>query len=136
MASPEVWQEARSRLEAANLGVPIAWPNEGFADPADSTDPIFVSVEIEGGLSAPIEIGLNATWEESGALWCHVMIPSGTGIVAGIALRKTIANLFRDLPPGPVTWTSADLDIGGQSEDGGYFSLPLRVTYRFHDRPL
>lgn len=135
MASPEVWTVARGILEAASLGVPFSWPNEGFADPADSIDATFVAVEIEGGFSRSLDVGIGGVWEESGSLWCYVMVPAGTGIVAGDTLRKQIRNLFRDLPPGAVTWGDADEPAGDQTEDGGFFAMPLRVAYRFTDRP-
>jgi Bacteriophage related domain of unknown function len=136
MSSPEVWQEARSLLENAGLGVPFAWPNEEFPDPADSADPIFVAVEIEGGLAMPAEIGPGPFWEESGRLTCWVMVPRGTGIDAGKGLQKAIANVFRFAVPGPVIWHEVDMGPGRTSDEGNYFAMSVEAGYRFTDRPV
>lgn len=132
MASPEVWTEARARLEGAGLGVPIAWPNEAFAPPEPPAP--FVVVEISGDVSEPLELGPGAVWQEHGTLWCHVMTPAGVGIADALVLRKQIANLFRGLPPAPVVWRGAQMDPGGMSDDGAWHRLTLGVHYTYQDR--
>jgi hypothetical protein len=136
MSSPEVWQTARSLLENAGLGVPFAWPNEVFPDPADSTDPIFVAVDIVGYLAMPAEIGPDPFWEESGRLLCEVMVPSGTGIDAGKPLQKAIANVFRFAVPGPVIWHEVTIGPDRDAQDGAYYAMSVEAGYRFTDRPV
>ena len=96
MASPAVWADVRSRLEAADLGgVPIAWPNEGFFEPGST----FVSVRIRAAFGVPIELGQSATWQEEGDVFCTVLVPEGTGITAALTVAKAIveaATNFRD----------------------------------------
>lgn len=130
MSSPAVWTDARARLEAAALA-PVAWPNEAFAPP-EPPGP-WIAVEVYGDLSEPIEIG-GGTWQESGTLLLHVMVPTGTGIAAGLALRKAAANLFRGLPPGPVLYDGARFDPGGADDDGLWHRLSVGISYRYQDR--
>lgn len=136
MASPEVWTLARALLEDADLGVPFAWPNEQFPDPADSADPTFIAVDIVGWLAAPMEIGPGPFWEESGRLLCMVMVPSGTGIAAGKALQKAIANIFRFAEPGPVVWHEVAIGPDKDTEDGSYYAMSVEAGYRYTDRPV
>lgn len=133
MASPEVWTDARARLEAAALGgTTIAWPNEPF----DLPEPLapYLVAEISGDMSEPIELGSGGTWQEDGTVWVHVMVPVGEGITAGLALRKTIANLFRGVIAGGIVYRSAQMDPGGTDDEGNWFRLSLGVQYIFQDR--
>jgi hypothetical protein len=133
MSSPEVWADARARLEAGGLSVPFAWPNEAFTNPEPPAP--WLLVEISGDLSAPLELGRDGVWQEDGAILVHVMVPTGTGVTDGLALRKAVANLFRGLPPGPVTYHGATFDPGGPGDDTGvYHRLSLSIRYRYQDR--
>lgn len=136
MSSPEVWADARARLEAAapGLGLTVAWPNEGFTLPEPPAP--WLLVEIQGELSRPIELG-GATWQEAGALLLHVMVPVGTGTAAGLTLRKALANLFRTATGAPVglLWRDARMDPAGEPDDRGlYRPLSLAVEYQWQDR--
>lgn len=136
MSSPEVWADARARLEAAapGLGVAFAWPNEEFTLPADPSA-LWVAVEIAGDLAELVELGGGA-WAETGSLYLHVMVPVGSGLTDGLMLRKRLALLFRGVAePGGPAWYDARMDLAGPPDDSGlYRPLSLAIAYRFQDR--
>ncbi|MFH5927077.1 DUF4128 domain-containing protein [Roseomonas xinghualingensis] len=141
MSSPDVWTDARARIKAAAdaLGLPVAWPNEAFPepqpyDPASGAPLHWIAVEISGDLSEPLEIGREGVWEETGMVHLHLMIPTGSGLAAGLAQRKALANAFRGLLPAPVMYRGAIFDPSGPAdEDGNWARLSLRVPYSYQD---
>ncbi|MFC7611625.1 phage tail terminator-like protein [Teichococcus aestuarii] len=101
MSSPQVWDDARARIElgAAQLGLSVAWPNEQFQEPAPFSPDggvanLWIAVSIRGDLSEPYEIE-GGIWEETGTVEVHVMLPATAGIRPGLLARKALANLFR-----------------------------------------
>lgn len=140
MSTPAVWDDARARIElgAAQLGIPVAWPNEQFAmpqpfEPATGQANLWIAASIRGDLSEPYEIE-GGIWEETGTVEVHVMLPTTAGIRPGLVARKALANLFRGVIEGPVTYRSAILDAQGiPDEDGNWVPLTLRVTYSYQD---
>jgi hypothetical protein len=139
MSSPEVWLDARERIEAANLVPPerINWPNEAFAEPAPTSvpAPLWLAVEITANFAAPMEIGGGGMWLEEGALWVHAFAPTGTGTIELRQLAKAVANTFRGLPPGPVTYTAAEIGMGEPGdENGNWYRISTRIEYRYQDR--
>ena len=138
MSSPEVWLDARGRIEAAALVPPqlIHWPNEPFTEPdvAAIPVPLWLMVEISANLSAPIEIG-GGVWQEDGSLWVHAFAPTGTGSLELRQLAKAVANTFRGLPPGPVVYTGAEIGMGEPGdENGNWYRISTRIEYRYQDR--
>ena len=130
MSSPEPWLDARARLTAAlsSLGATAAWPNEPNEKPAPGQP--WLAVEITADVADPIELG-GATWREDGTLLVHVMAPLGAGLTPGLTLRKAVANLFRGLAPGAVTWRGMSFYPG---EDAGpVHRLTLGIRYSFTD---
>jgi hypothetical protein len=141
MSSPDVWTDARARIEdvAATLGLPVAWPNEAFPepqpyDPATGAPFHWIAVEISGDLSEPMELGREGVWEETGTLHLHLIVPTGSGIETALTERKALVGAFRGLPPAAVTYRGAILDPGGPSEgDGNWFRLGARIPYSYQD---
>jgi hypothetical protein len=138
MSSPEVWDDVATRVAAAaaELGLPIAWPNQVFNEPAPYADggqpSAWLNVEISAFNADPYEVG-STVWMEEGAVQVHVMVPTGQGIKDGLRIRKSIANDFRGLLPGLVTYDGFTFDPGGMDEDGNWFRLTLRINYRYQD---
>lgn len=137
MCSPEVWQDVRARIELANL-VPadhISWPNERFVTPdPNGESPLWIIVEAAANLAEPIELG-GGVWQETGSVWIHAVAPSGAGVTGLRQLTKLAANAFRGLPPGPVTYTGADIGMGeAGDEDGNWYIVSVRIEYRYQDR--
>jgi hypothetical protein len=139
VTSPTVWADARPRVQsvADALGCAVAWPNEEAEepDPASGTLPLFLAVEIEGDASAPFEVGVGAIWQETGELSVHVLVPTGTGIDAGIAARKAITDAFRDVTTGPLIWDRFRFPPGGIDQNSGnWFRLTVGISYSYTDR--
>jgi len=138
MASPAVWTAARAKVQAVAdaLGLTVAWPNEPSEEPEfDGTGalPMFAAVEIEADATAPLEIG-GSMWRESGRVSVHVLVPSGTGIDAGLAARKAFADGFRGQAPGALLWDEFTFPPGGQDQgEGNWFRLSLGIAYRYTD---
>ena len=137
MSSPEVWLDARARIEAAALVPPdrISWPNEAFdlPDPTADPAPLWMAVTASGNLSTPIELG-GGVWQEDGAIWVHCFTPTGTGELALRQLAKAVATTFRDLPSGPVVYTGAEIGMGEPGdENGSWYRLSVRIEYRYQD---
>jgi hypothetical protein len=130
--SPDVWTDAAALIRdgAAQIGLPVAWPNTAFDDPEPPAP--FLAVEGMGDGAEPYELG-GGVWVEDGAVVLHILVPVGTGIDGGLALRKTAAGWFRGLPPRPVVYERFVLDPGGMDEDGNWYRLSLRVQYRYQD---
>ncbi|MFC0410942.1 phage tail terminator-like protein [Roseomonas elaeocarpi] len=133
MSSPEVWADAQVLIRdtAATQGLPVAWPNEVFDDLPEPPAP-FVAVEIRGDGAEPYELG-GGVWREDGSLYLHVMVPTGSGITAGLQLRKAFADGFRGLPPRTVIYDSFSFDPGSDDEEGNWHRLTLRVAYHYQD---
>lgn len=137
--SPEVWTDVRARLAAAarSAGLFVEWPNETGADRPSPPAP-WVSVEVAAEATAPIEIGIG-TWQENGSVWLSIMVPTGSGIETGLALRKGLSTAFRD--PADVTTglvyrdgqTFDPLERAG-TDDGVYARLTLVIRYIYQDR--
>lgn len=140
MSSPEVWLDAKPRIEAAALalGLPVAWPNEQFEEPPAFDDAgmptVWVAVEVEGDVAEPIELG-DGVWDERGMIHLSLMIPMGAGIMRGLEKRKGLATAFRQIGPNPVTYRDIVLDPGGPGEtDGRWRTLGLRIAYSYQDQ--
>jgi hypothetical protein len=138
MASPEVWAAARVRVQAVAtaLGLTVHWPNEASEEPEfDGSGglPLFVAVDIEADATAPIEIG-GSMWRETGRVSVHVLVPSGTGIDAGLAARKAFADGFRGAQAGALLWDEFTFPPGGTDQaEGNWYRLSLGVAYRYTD---
>lgn len=138
MASPQVWAAAKVRVQtvATALGIVVAWPNEATQEPEfDNTGalPMWAAVEIEADAGQPIELG-GAMWQENGLLSVHVLVPSGTGIDAGLTARKAFADGFRVQTPGALVWDQFSFPPGGNDQaEGNWYRLTLGVSYTFTD---
>ncbi|ONG53450.1 hypothetical protein BKE38_12100 [Pseudoroseomonas deserti] len=134
MASPEAWLDARSRIEAAQVGVPIEWPNEPFEPPTEG-DRLHLVVEMAGHVTEPAEMGQDGVWLEDGTLYMHVLIKAGAGSLRALVLAKHMVGLFRGLPPGPMAYRRASIGAGHRPEkDGEWWCLTASVDWVFQDR--
>jgi hypothetical protein len=80
--SPEVWADAEALIRdgATQIGLPVAWPNQRFADPEPPAP--FLAVEGMGDGAEPYELG-GGIWIEDGAVVLHILVPVGTGVARG-----------------------------------------------------
>lgn len=135
--SPEVWDDMLPRIlaAAASLGLPVLMPNEDAGERPNPPAP-WIDLEVSANSSETIELG-GRIWNEEGTIWIHVMVPVGTGIATGLALRKGMANAFRVVPDpimGLVYRNEMAMDPAGPAtDDGVYRPLTLLVRYHFQD---
>lgn len=135
MSSPDVWTDAKARITAYAAAKPItvAWPNEPFVKPEPPAP--WLAVEAYGDGSDPIELGLEAAWLEEGSIDVHVMIPVGSGISTGLAIRKEVQDLFRGIEPAALIYDGSALNrLGPTADDKLYRPLTVRIFYRYQSR--
>ncbi|WP_419900648.1 phage tail terminator-like protein [Roseomonas sp. USHLN139] len=133
MSSPGPWLDARAILEAADLGVPIEWPNELPVDPGEA---MWLRVDMVGDSFRPIEMGPTASWSEEGELFVDVLVPKGHGTADARRMAERIAKLFRRLGPRKVVWGRGSIGLGADDENGKastWWCLPLSLGYRVQD---
>lgn len=125
--------DARAKVEAAVLGVPIKWPNEDFQLP-DPPVP-YIAVEISSGHDRPIEIGSNATWEVTGQLWFHVFAPVRIGYVTVFTIQDSISAIFRDASTSAVVYDQIRDDPGDYGgENGNFWRSSVTIDWRLQTR--
>lgn len=135
MPSAVAWAAARAVVEAAALGVPLAWPNEVMAPAPDG---LFVRCGMRSGDSFQAEMGGSETiWEEAGSAEFHILAPSGTGSAAARDLADRIAAAFRtaNMPGSAVAWTGWSLTEGERAEGGAWWALHVEIDYRLQTIP-
>lgn len=131
MSSPVPFNDARAKILAAELGVPIAWPNKTFTRPAPPGP--WLSVDITSFVLDPIELG-GTVWQEEGTLYVDVFVPAGSGSDAARQLAKTVSNLFRGQYGGPVVYNGGSIGNGSIAEpDGMWWLITVTVQWRYQD---
>lgn len=130
MTSPTPWADARAKIEAAALVPPdrVYWPNEPFVLPEPPA--VWLAVESEGDVMAPIELG-GRTWQEEGTFYVHVMAPAGQGTAEARVLAEAVMGLFRGLGPASMTYLGGAIGRGGPSDDGAWWRLSASVDFKF-----
>lgn len=138
MSSLAPFDDARTLLNAAALGVTIHWPNDfTFTEPAplDASDNavLWLAVDCTGQALDPVDIGANV-WQEEGTLYVNVMAPAGTGSDDARTLAKNVANVFRNLGPRNVVYLGASIGTGVIEElNGKWWCLPVSIDWRYQD---
>jgi hypothetical protein len=132
--SPAVWDDVLPRIlaAAASLGLLVVLPNEDSGERPSPPVP-WLDLEVSANSSETIELG-GRIWNEEGTIWLHVMVPVGTGIATGLALRKGLANAFRgvtDSVVGLVYRNEMAMDPAGPATDDGVYR-PLTLLIRYH----
>lgn len=131
MTTPTPWADARSRIEALGFdAAAIEWPNEPFTRPAPPA--LWLAVEMTGESSAPIELGPQGGWRESGYLGVHIYTPAGQGTHEARTLAEQISDAFRSVATGPVSYHRMRIGDGiAEETDGAYWRLSVEVDYRY-----
>lgn len=131
MSSPAPFNDIRTRLNAAALGVPIAWPNEPFKRPVPPA--AWLSVQVTSTHNAPIELG-GGVWQEEGVAYTDVHVPVGTGSDTARTLAKSVADVFRAVPPQPVVYCGGSIGDGEvSSADGMWWTITVTIDWRYQD---
>lgn len=132
MSSPIPFDDARARLQAASLGGwTFEWPNEPFTVP--KPDSVWLAVDMSSDTLAPIELG-GGMWVEEGTLMVDIIVPIGWGTDVARTTAKAIADTFRGITTGSLSYISASIGSGGRDpEHGKYWIMPVRVSWRYQD---
>ena len=131
MSSPVPFADAESRILAANLGVPVAWPNTTFTKPNPPAP--WLSVDITSHILGPVELA-GGVWQEEGTLFVDVFVPVGTGSAGARTLAKAVSNIFRGLDAGPVVYLGGSIGNGSVAEpDGMWWLITVTVQWRYQD---
>jgi hypothetical protein len=131
VSSPVPFNDAKARIQAANLGVPVSWPNTVFRKPSPPGP--WLSVDITSHVLAPIELS-GGMWQEEGTLYVDVFVPNGTGSDAARTLAKNVSNLFRGQYSGPIIYNGGSIGNGTITEqDGMWWVITVTVAWRYQD---
>lgn len=131
MSSPVPFNDVVAKLQAANLGYPIALPNTPFKRP----NPVgpWLRVECTSHTLLPIELNGGA-WQEQGTAFIEVFVPGGSGTGAARTIAKAVSNVFRGLPPEDVVYLGGSIGAGSVTEtDGMWWCLTVTVDWRYQD---
>lgn len=123
-------------LAAHWTATPIAFQNDGYAPTSDGNGTLtpWLLVEVYGGLYEQRSIGAGSPaadlWMDSGQLWLHVFVGSGTGSQLAMSYGAQLAELFRGLELDPnITFGDISLGASGGSTDGNDWTLSTSVDW-------
>ncbi|MFT8951720.1 MAG: hypothetical protein ABF979_05535 [Gluconobacter sp.] len=137
MTSPVVWQDAFDRAKAAGvaLGLTVL---DALEQQRTTPDGPFVLFEVASASADRFGAG-EIVDEETGQIWLHLMVESGSGALSAITMRKALSVAFRvpvsPLPEG-LYYDGQGFDPPDADEKGNWFRFSLMVDYRYQDRVL
>lgn len=132
MSSPVPFNDARARLQAADLGgYTFEWPNEPFTAPSPAS--LWFAVDMTSDMLEPIELG-GGVWVESGTLMVDVIVPLNWGTDVARTAAKAVADAFRGVTSGSLRYRTASIGSGGKDpERGKYWIMTVRVSWEYQD---
>lgn len=135
MSSPSAFAAFKGVLDtyAAGTGaLAVRYENDFVQNLLDENTPAWVYVEIYGDsynqdtMGAP---GANV-WEETGAVYLHVMVPSGTGSEDARTHANTLLNLFREKPVSNIFMPEMSIGAGDPGRDfPNYFAITATIAW-------
>jgi hypothetical protein len=134
--SDPVWDAIKTYLTANWTATPLAYPNEWY-DPAEGTS--WVYVELTRAVYGQESIGetrqSDNRWDEEGVLWLHLNVGKSVDVSKIGGAARALADLFRGttLLSGSLEFLDANIDAGGQSEDGNWFRQSCAIDWRHMD---
>ena len=134
MSSPEVWDDALSRAQAAAAAQQLQVAEVGAQDLSDRNG-MYLMFETAAQTADRIELS-GQVWSEEGQVWIHVMSPAGNGARPALVVRKAMAGAFRfadDLPVGLVYLGCSFPPPETGEEQGNWVRFSLAVDYRYQD---
>jgi len=137
MTSPVVWQDAFDRAKAAGvaLGLTVL---DALEQQRTKPDGPYVLFEVASAAADRLGVG-EIVDEETGQIWLHLMVESGSGALSAITLRKALSVAFRvpvsPLPEG-LYYDGQGFDPPDADDTGNWFRFSLMVDYRYQDRVL
>ncbi|MFT9093927.1 MAG: hypothetical protein ABF459_02165 [Gluconobacter cerinus] len=137
MTSPVVWQDAFDRAKAAGgaLGLTVL---DALEQQRTTPDGPYVLFEVASAAADRLGAG-EIVDEETGQIWLHLMVESGSGALSAITLRKALSVAFR-VPVSPLPiglyYDGQGFDPPNADDTGNWFRFSLMVDYRYQDRVL
>jgi uncharacterized protein DUF4128 len=114
----------------------VAFENDGYEPQvaADGTIRPWLLVEVFGGLTEQRSIGAGSAaadlWTDSGVLWLHIFVASGTGSLLAKQYGAALAALFRGLQLDPdIAFGDIALAASGGSSNGNDWSLSASIDW-------
>jgi hypothetical protein len=139
MSSPSTFDAFKGVLDAYAAGtgaLPVRYENEFTQDLLDAGTPAWVYVEVYGDSYVQDTMGAPGAnvWEETGAVYLHVMVPSGTGSAAARTHANALLNLFREKPVSNIFMPEMSIGAGDPGRDfPNYFAITATISWSRRD---
>lgn len=134
MASPEAFDAVKGVLDFSWSETFVMFENDGLSDP-DAQDH-FVYVEVAGDIYEQDTFGSPGQneWVEDGAVYLHVMAPSGTGSRDARAIAKRLMDLFRERPVGEMHFGRMSIGAGEPGRSfPNFYAMTLTIAFDRRD---
>lgn len=114
----------------------VAYENDGFQPQVDTDGTIepWLLVEVYGGLYEQASIGAGTAqadlWTDTGVVWLHIFVGSGTGSLVAKQYAAALAELFRGLELDTnIRFGDISIGSGGGTSNGNDWTLSTSVDW-------
>lgn len=115
---------------------PVAFENSSYVPTSDGNGTLspYVLMELNGGLYEQRSVGAGTAtadlWMDSGTMFLHVFVGSGTGSLLAKQYAAALAELFRGLTLSPnIAFGDISMSASGGSQDGNDWTLSLSIDW-------
>lgn len=136
MPLDQVQTAVQSFLATEWTATDIAYENDGYQLKDDGNGALipYVLIEVFGGLYEQRSIGAGSAvanlWTDTGTVWAHVFVGSGTGSLVAKGYGATLAELFRGLTLDPnISFGDITMGASGTRQDGNYWGLSISIDW-------
>lgn len=123
-------------LAASWTQTDLAYENDGYVSRSDGNGSLmpFVLVEVQGALYEQRSIGAGQPsanlWTESGTLWLHILVGSGTGSGTAKRYASALAALFQGLLLDPnIAFGDMTIAASGGTTNGNDWTLSVAIDW-------
>ncbi len=136
MASPDIYNAFKARLDAEFTALPVKYENENVETlTAEGRKFVYVEIFEDDQQQASIGAPGHNLWREEGSAFFHVMGRFGDGTLDLRTHAKTILTLFRERPliaanGDQIVMSKISIGAGQPAEDfATYFAMTATVTW-------
>jgi hypothetical protein len=136
MPIDQVQTAVQTYLTANWHSTDVAFENDSFEPRSDTNGTIlpWMLVEIYGGLYEQRSMGAGSAaadfWSDSGTVWFHIIVGTGTGSLVAKQYAAALAELFRGLQVAPnIAFGDIAIGASGGTSDGNDWSLSVSVDW-------